>query len=64
MLKVGRYSGLTDIEASQLGVGAFGLVVMCCHCWERATCFVDFGHCGTKNLELVWFEGLNESNLD
>lgn len=42
--KVGRWNGLTDIKASELGVGAFGLVVVRCHCWERAACFVDFGH--------------------
>ena len=43
--KVGRLGLFTNIESSELVVGAVGLVFMRCHCWEGAACFIDFGHC-------------------
>lgn len=47
----GRCFRLTNIEASELGVGAFGLVVMRRHWWKRAACFIDFCHCVCLELE-------------
>lgn len=42
---MGSRVGLTDIETCELSVGAIGLVVMRCNCWEGAACFVNFRHC-------------------
>ncbi len=42
--EVGNGAGLTDVEASELSVGAFGLVVMRCDGREGAAGFVDFCH--------------------
>lgn len=52
--KVGLWIGLTDVETSELNVGAFGFVVMGCYCWEGAACFVDLGNCRYFTFE-VWF---------
>ena len=45
-----RLDRRTDIEISELGVGAFGLVVMGGNSWDGATCFVNFCHCVTLVL--------------
>lgn len=50
--KVGRHGLFTNIESSELVVGAVGPVVMRCHCWEGAACFIDFGHCVCVILSL------------
>lgn len=50
--KVGRHCLVTNIESSELVVGAVKLVVVRCHCWEGAACFIDFGHCVCVILSL------------
>ena len=58
-LEEGGEAGLdrqTDIEISELGVGAFGLVVMGGNSGDGATCFVNFCHCVTLVLSfgITW----------
>lgn len=57
---MGSRVGLTDIETCELSVGAIGLVIMRCNCWERAACFVNFRHCVYFELSSsVFCKGLN-----
>lgn len=37
---------LTCLQTSEFDIRAFRLIVVRCNCWQRATCLVDFGHCG------------------
>ena len=39
---------LTCLQTSEFDIRAFRLIIVCCHCWQGATCLVDFGHCGME----------------